>query len=469
MQQVKSHIAIIGMGFSGLTLAIQLIQQANQAFQLTVINPADTMGTGLAYQPHMSEQLLNVPTGRMGLFADKPDDFLQWILAERCYADMPEHELAALFLPRALYGQYLNARWQQYLQCAKEKNITVIQLTGEVTFCQKVAGGYQLTLADEQTVSAQQLVLANGNHLPSNAVLPDAEFCVDSRYIRNPWQNNVLQQVDLTLPVLIIGNGLTMADTVLQLKALGLQQPIYALSRHGYEMLPHQPAMQRYADFSAELAPLNSLRQVVRVVRQHIKKAQQMALPPDAVIDSLRGQTQELWQGFSLQDKKRFLTRWRHRWGAIRHRLPMPIYKQLQELKASAMLHVLAAKLLHVKAEQASVAVHYQVKGSSEVRHLQVGAVINCTGPETNIQHLSGFFMQKMLQDGLICQEPLRLGLQIDPTTLRLYNSAGETTPNLYTLGANLRGILWESTAVHELRQQAAQLAKTALQVLPQV
>ena len=132
------------------------------------------------------------------------------------------------------------------------------------------------------------------------------------------------------------------------------------------------------------------------------------------------------------------------------------------------MLHVLAAKLLHVKAEQASVAVHYQVKGSSEVRHLQVGAVINCTGPETNIQHLSGSFMQKMLQDGLICQEPLRLGLQIDPATLRLYNSVGETTPDLYTLGANLRGILWESTAVHELRQQAAQLAKTVLQELPQ-
>jgi hypothetical protein len=48
-----------------------------------------------------------------------------------------------------------------------------------------------------------------------------------------------------------------------------------------------------------------------------------------------------------------------------------------------------------------------------------------------------------------------------------LLNAAGEVVPWLYTLGTPLRGQLWESIAVPELRQQAQVLAQGLLQSLP--
>jgi uncharacterized NAD(P)/FAD-binding protein YdhS len=43
--------------------------------------------------------------------------------------------------------------------------------------------------------------------------------------------------------------------------------------------------------------------------------------------------------------------------------------------------------------------------------------------------------------------------------TFQMIDKSGDTHTNLYTLGSNLKGELWESTAVPELRGQAESLA----------
>ncbi len=62
-------------------------------------------------------------------------------------------------------------------------------------------------------------------------------------------------------------------------------------------------------------------------------------------------------------------------------------------------------------------------------------------------------------------QDHLKLGIKTDATTFQLVNSEGKNHSNLFTLGSNLKGELWESTAVNELRVQAEKLAENILKM----
>jgi len=59
-----------------------------------------------------------------------------------------------------------------------------------------------------------------------------------------------------------------------------------------------------------------------------------------------------------------------------------------------------------------------------------------------------------------LTQDNLKLGIKANTETFQIINSDGKPHTNLYTIGSNLKGELWESTAVNELRGQAEKLAE---------
>ncbi len=59
-------------------------------------------------------RLLNVRAGRMSAYADDPSHFVNWLWTSKEYTDKKENEnLNDAFIPRHLYGQYLNETYQQ--------------------------------------------------------------------------------------------------------------------------------------------------------------------------------------------------------------------------------------------------------------------------------------------------------------------------------------------------------------------
>lgn len=452
-------IVIVGSGFSGLATAVQLIHQLEQSACLTLVNPDSTFATGLAYQPHANKLLLNVHTAQMSLFPDSPEHFLNWVKAREQYRELPRHFVAQAFLPRALYGQYLQEVWQQSLALAQAKIISVQQLTAEVTDCVKQQQQFQLSLDNGQPLSADILVLANGNHLPGNKVLPDRAFASSPNYVQNPWQPSALSALNPTKPVLILGNGLTMVDTVISLRQHGFTQPIVALSRHGYAILPHRHNGLDYPDFSAELLAAQSLRELVGIVARHLRLVRHLGISAEPVINAIRPYTSVLWRKLSVADKAKFLSRVRHLWGVARHRLPLQVYEQIQQLQLNGSLKVYAGKLKFLEQKADEIFVQFQQRGSQQVSNLLVGGVINCTGPETDLGYLPNHFLSKMLSAGILQQDVFKLGIVTDVKTFNPLDAEGRVQPNLFTLGSNLRGELWESTAVQELRSQAQQLA----------
>jgi len=96
----------------------------------------------------------------------------------------------------------------------------------------------------------------------------------------------------------------------------------------------------------------------------------------------------------------------------------------------------------------------------NEIKELNVSRIINCTGPETDLNNLDKSFLKNCLLKGVLTQDKLKLGIKTNTETFQIINSDGKPHNNLYTLGSNLKGELWESTAVNELRTQAEKLAE---------
>ena len=72
---------------------------------------------------------------------------------------------------------------------------------------------------------------------------------------------------------------------------------------------------------------------------------------------------------------------------------------------------------------------------------------------------LDDSFLKNCLKKGILIQDKLKLGISTDTDSFKVINSSGKMHKNLFTIGSNLKGELWESTAVNELRSQSEKLA----------
>ena len=70
------------------------------------------------------------------------------------------------------------------------------------------------------------------------------------------------------------------------------------------------------------------------------------------------------------------------------------------------------------------------------------------------------YLLHKLFIEGLLSQDELNLGTRIDLKTYEILDSNNKKVPCLYTLGVNLKGELWESVAVPELKVQAKEVAQ---------
>ena len=90
------HVAIIGGGFSGTMLAVQLLRRGFG--RVTLIERTGAPGRGLAYGAAHPTHLLNVRAAGMSAYPDDPGHFVRWLEARG------GEEAAASFAPRLVYA-----------------------------------------------------------------------------------------------------------------------------------------------------------------------------------------------------------------------------------------------------------------------------------------------------------------------------------------------------------------------------
>ena len=455
------RIAIIGNGFSGLMVMRHLVDGGDSDLTISVFEKQHEPGRGISYSPQSEKVLLNVVAAKMSAFPDKPNHFVQWLSKQPQFLNDDLELLANSYISRSLFGDYLQELWNETVRLATTKKIQIERFNSEVIDLTLLADSV-IIHTEKNTYKAEKIILATGNQLPGNPKTITRNFIQSDRYFQNPW-NYSLNQVDPKKPIFILGNGLTMVDTVMQLREQQLTNQIISLSPHGFHILPHRNFSYTLPDWISELPPSPTLLQLVTAINKQFKALHKHGISGEPLIDSLRPHTQRFWRGFSYSEKVRFMRNFRHLWGLARHRLPFVTYDIIQKERINGSLSIISGNIISAQPAENGIEIIYFDKSIKSNQTILAEVLINCTGPESDISKTNASLLQNCFSKGYIQQDELKLGISTNIDTFQTIHSTGNENKQLFALGSLLRGELWESTAVNEIRLQAKNLAAAIL------
>lgn len=430
-------IVIIGGGFSGTMTAVHLARLGTRG--ITLLERRDAPARGVAYGTTHDCHLLNVPAGKMSALPDEPSHFVQWLAA-----NAPRHANAAEFVPRPLYARYL----QSLLEDCGD---AVVTIRDEAIALHAQGDGFVVETRGGRALPATRVVLALGNFPPGNPSIATPGFYSSRRYVQWAWAPHTYEGLQPDDAVLLVGSGLTAIDKAIVLLERGHRGQIHILARRGLQPQRHAPAEPLPPVLDPARAPRTALG-LLKALRHELKDR-----PWRAVIDSLRPVTQQLWANLPVREKQRFIRRLRPFWDVHRHRIAPQVAQRMEQAIAQGRVEVHVARLHGFHEDDSGV--DALVDGAQGRMKIHVQRVINCTGPESDYRNLHHPLVANLLERGLARTDALALGLDTDERGA-LIGSDGRASNVLFTLGPALKGKLWETTAVPELRVQARDLAQ---------
>lgn len=404
------------------------VQLARRKVPSVLIDGSGRMNRGVAYSTTEPVHLLNVPSGRMSAWPDRPCDFAEWLGDE-----------GGSFAERRAFGRYLG-------QIAEEYGGQVERRCQAAVAARRDEAGWQVTLESGESVAGSALVLANGNQAPGPLRL--AEALDGELFVNNPWSEQAREVIARVSgeggDVLILGTGLTMIDTVLSLDAVGHRGRIVALSRRGLAPrahAPHEPVNVRRDELPGlRLLPL------WRWLRQ---RSDEVGFR--AAVDSLRPHSRTIWQALPDGDRRRFLRHARPWWDVHRHRIAPEIGRQLAELAADGRLEIVAGRVRRLHRHHQQLLASIVMRHSGRTGERAFAAAFNCTGPLGDMERTRDPLLRQLMTGGKVQVDKLGMGLQVDDRS-----RAGE---KVWAVGPLTKGCYWEIVAVPDIRGQAEAVA----------
>jgi len=464
LPNTQIDVLIVGGGFSGITLAVQLLRRTT-ALSIAVMDRGGLPGRGVAYSSPHRFHLLNVPAGQMGAFPEDPGEFLRWAESNYDASIKPRS-----FLPRSVYGQYLGGVLERTLAEKGRERFQWIQ--DEALSLQRRRKGLALqrkNLAGPELL-ARTVVLATGNFPPGAPRIPGlaannslAGGLRSSLYVQFAWSAHALENLPRDGSVLLLGSGLTSIDMIMALKSKAFRGTIHVLSREGLIPSRHQP-IQPWPLFWNEKSP-RTVRGLLRLIREQVDTAAEKGIDWRSVLDSLRPVTPQIWQSLPLSEQRRFLRHARPYWDIHRHRLAPEIADIFSDMEADGQIRFHTGRVTRYAEDQNLAEIVYQERGTPTEKRLHAHRVINCTGSETDCRRIDDSLIASLFAQGLAHPDALFLGLDVDARGA-LIDYEGKPSRLLFTIGPTRKGQLWETTAVPEIRQQAEQLAAHLVTVL---
>ena len=435
-------IAIVGGGASGVLLAAQLVRKSR--LRVALIERDAHPGLGVAYSTHCLGHLLNVRASDMTALADEPDHFVQWLARDdRGFGP-------ADFVPRAIYGQYL----QDLLADAVRRSDGRLQVIGgNVVAIRHEKDGVELDIEDHAPLRARKAVLATGHRPPSKD---------SGAYFGNPWRDEAIAGLAPDASILLIGTSLTMIDVLISLLEYGHKGPIVALSRRGLVPHHHPPAPIPTPDADTSDLFTGSLSQ--RTARFRAKLRAGLSWP--GLMQLLRPHNNELWHGLDLDQRRRFLRHLRPWWDIHRHRVAPHIGEQIDAARTCGQLSIISGRIEIGRTTNDKVEVTLIRRGSTEREQRSFDRVVDCRGPRNEVDVHVPLHAQ-LVKDGKLRPDPLNQGLDVAPDEA-LIGLDGTPSDRLFVLGPPTRGRYTEIVAIPDIRLQAADVANGLIAALQQ-
>ena len=282
----------------------------------------------------------------------------------------------------------------------------------------------------------------------------------DPRLVADPWPPTALDGIDDGATVAILGTGLTAIDLAATLVRSRPATHVVMLSRRGDLPLGHEdPWRPKPAD------PSSASRSSPGFTDPFADARDRLAGYPDGWrlgLDSLRPIHGPLWLAMDDARRRRFVGEWRHAWEIHRSRVAAEVLRDVRAWVAAGRLEIRAAPVARVTDDAGRLRIE-----ASGGHALVADAILLATGPDERAR--ANPFLAAGLRDGLLREGPLGLGIDADPATLRVLDGTGQAGRPVWALGPVLKGVLWETIAIPEIRVQAARVATELLGALDAV
>lgn len=448
----RETVVIVGGGCAGVLVAAHVMRADRQPRRIVVFEPRIALGAGVAYSTDHPRHVLNVPARSMSAFDDDPGHFVAWLAAHESGLGPDD------FAPRRVYRRYLN----DVLRQAHREAAPGTTLTWERQRVTGLAAAYRdgqpvttVRFGRDQKLAADRVVLAVG--APPATTLSSLRVPRGAAVVTDPWRPGAIESIPNGGDILIVGTGLTMVDVALTLAERRGWNRIHARSRRG--LLPTVHTAGGFSSWPGfDLGQPTTAREVLQRMRAISIEAQSAGQDWRTVISAARKAAPEVWGRLDDTERRRLLRHAGSYWDVARHRMAPEVGASIDELRRSGRLVVGRGRVVDVRSEgpqRGDGPLSVRLAGPGGRREtLRVRAVLDCTGPgATSPLHAS------LIADGIARTDPSGVGLAVDDLG-DLISVGGQAGQAIHTIGWCRRGHLFESTAVPELRVQAARLAQ---------
>ncbi len=455
---MEFDVILVGAGLSGAAFLAHLLRD-HPGFRSRVlaIEPAARLGAGLAYGTDDPAHRTNVAAGRMSLFPEQPEHFVQWLDGRGEVSRDPEAlgSDGLVHARRTIYGDYADDTVRAEID-ASPASIRHLRQRA-VSAARRPEGGWEVALEDGSVAAAPLLVLAVGHTAPDlPAVL--APVARDPRVVADPWDRAALDRIGGEDPVLVVGTGLTGCDVIAGLRARGHRGAVLAVSRRG--LLPRLRTTKpvgEWGDFASD--PATDALSLLRRVREAVAAAGVAGRPWEDVIAALRVQARTVWGSLPVGERRRLLRHLRPFWDVHRFQCAPQIAAVVAAGQREGWLTVLAATPVAVGADADGIAMTLRRRGGRMTDTVRVQAVVNCTGPGHRSVVAAHPLLHSLAEAGHLRADPCRLGIDVDERS-RVLDASGAAWSDLFVAGPLARGTHGELMGLPQVTTQPREVAE---------
>ncbi len=452
----STPVVIIGGGYSGSCLAVQMVRQTKRRLAITVVESRPQIGPGLAYSTQDPDHRLNAPQFSHTIHPTDAWHFARWCRDERVLEEDLEARLpdGTAFVRRYQFGRYLSAMVRKHSSWPATGS-SITHAHDKAVHAEWQAGRWRIELDSGDSTTANLMCLATGNpelRLPERLA---QSRDVSPGLIDNPFAAGAMDSLRPAERVLIIGSGLTALDTISTMIRRGHAGPIDSVSRHGLRPAPQGPIpdglQKALASSSLEAMPDSLLLdRVLAPVPAFLEP------PPDGVLtsqlrhwlvalrnrmadtasaggswqtgfDELRDVVWQLWPTLPVDERRRFIRHLKPWYDSHRYRSPPQNESLVRSAERDGRIRFLRGTL----------STRGQLDGpdlpGTNVAQVY-DRVINCAGLDPASGLRSNPLLSSLQAQGWVRADPCGLGIETDLAG-RAVNSLGFPLDHLRLVG----------------------------------
>lgn len=454
MPGMAGHVVIVGGGVSGAAVALYLAQtQPPHGCRITVVEPREMLGAGLAYSTTEPAHRVNVAASRMSIYPEQPQHFAEWLERDGIAVADPEalSRTGEIFPRRSDFGRYVSDQ------------IAPLQLAGliaheraRVVSIKRGVAGWKVKTEAGRTLSADVVVVCTTHPLPAPPKHLSELACSD-RMVCNPYDRARIGQVGPHENVMIVGSGLTSADIVATLSRRGHTGNITILSRHGLRSRGHaRVCYPCEGDFISD--PPRTALELLRRARAAVRLAESQGRTWHPVFEQLRKQGQSIWRGLCVKERTRLVKHLRTFWDAHRFRTAPQVEALLDKRIGEGSLRYVAGRIEAARETTGGMVIDWRPRGKQDIHRLEVDRVIVATGPAHREVITKNPALRELGIDGHLTLDSVGLGIATDAEGHAL-DKHGRSVEGLFVAGPLARGAVGELMGVAEVIAHARVVA----------